>query len=97
MYLKLSGMAVKRLLGPQARISDWGDRLLHHQPMDEFGIKVGNGNIKSVLYLRDENKHVLVKGLDCYPPVGTEVVIDGKRWRVVHARSEQCATSDSEN
>ena len=52
-------------------------------PVQEFGIKVGNGNIKSVLYLRDENKHVLVKGLDRHPPVGKEVVIDGERWSVV--------------
>ena len=60
-----------------------GDTSCYHQPMVELGIKVGNGNIKSVLYLRDENYFVFVKGLECHPPFGAEVVIDEELWRVV--------------
>jgi hypothetical protein len=51
--------------------------------MAEFGIKVGDGNRKSAIYLKDDCRYVLLTGLDEIPRVGTEVVIDGESWRLV--------------
>ncbi len=70
-------------MSTQRQVRIGGDGNCYHQHMVEFSSKVGNGRFESTLHLKDDWFFVFVKGLDDIPHVGTKIVIDGERWRVV--------------